>query len=118
MRKPTKRLLFWTPRIICIFFALFLSLFALDVFGEGYGFRKTIQALFIHLIPVYVVIAVLVAAWRWEWIGGVIFIFLGVLYLVTWHGHWSAYLGISGPLFLLGCLFFLNWFYRKEIRSE
>ena len=118
MRKPFKRLLFWTPRVFCILFALFVSLFALDVFGEGLGFWKTILALFIHLIPTYIVIAVLVAAWRWEWIGGVLFIFLGVLYIDTWRGHWSAYLVISGPLFLLGGLFFLNWFYREEIRSE
>ena len=118
MRKPFKRLLFWTPRVFCILFALFVSLFALDVFGEGLGFWKTILALFIHLIPTYIVIAVLVAAWRWEWIGGVLFIFLGVLYIYMWRGHWSAYLVISGPLFLLGGLFLLNWFYREEIRSE
>jgi hypothetical protein len=118
MRKPLKRLLFWTPRVICILFALFLSLFALDVFGEGLGFLRTIQALLIHLIPTYIVLAVLAVSWRWEWIGGVLFIFLGMLYIETWRGHWSAYLVISGPLFLLGGLFFLNWFYRVAVRSK
>jgi hypothetical protein len=118
MSKPMKRFLFWTPRIICILFALFLSLFALDVFGEGHGVWKTILALLIHLIPTYIVIGVLIASWRWEWIGGVLFIFLGMFYIETWRGHWSAYLVISGPLFLLGGLFLLNWFYREAIRSK
>jgi hypothetical protein len=118
MRQPFKRLLFWSPRIICILFALFLSLFALDVFGESHGVWKTILALSIHLIPTYIVIAVLIASWRWEWIGGILFIFLGILYFAMWHGHWSAYLIISGPLFVLGGLFFLNWYFHEEIRSE
>jgi hypothetical protein len=118
MKKPVILLLFWTPRIFCILFALFLSLFALDVFNESLGFWKTTLAFLKHLIPTYLVIAVLIASWRWEWIGGVLFISLGLLYLKMWHGHWSAYLVISGPLFLLGGLFFLNWFYRHEIRLE
>ena len=35
MEESVKRLLFWTPRILCIAFAFFVSLLALDVFGEG-----------------------------------------------------------------------------------
>ena len=60
MNTSVKRVLFWTPRILCILFAIFLSLFALDVFGEGLGFWKTILALLIHLVPVYIVVIVLV----------------------------------------------------------
>jgi len=32
-------------------------LFALDVLSEGYGFWKTLLALLIHLVPVYIVLA-------------------------------------------------------------
>ena len=64
MNQTSRNLLFWTPRVICIAFAIFLSLFALDVFNEGYGFWKTILALLIHLVPVYIVLAVLALAWR------------------------------------------------------
>jgi hypothetical protein len=47
------------------------------------------------------------------------FIALGVLYLVMAWGrfHWSAYLLISGPLFLVGVLFLINWLYRAELRT-
>ena len=120
MKRPVKRLLFWTPRILCILFAVFVSLFALDVFGEGYGFWETIQALLMHLVPTGVILIVLAISWRWEWVGGVLFIALGVLYLAMSWGrlHWSAYLVISGPLFLVGVLFLINWLYRAELRTQ
>ncbi len=44
MKRPMKQFLFWSPRVLTILFALFLSLFALDVFGEGYGFWATRRA--------------------------------------------------------------------------
>jgi len=120
MTSAAKGLLFWTPRVLTIAFILFLGLFALDVFGEGYGFWGTLVALLMHLIPNFVVLAVLIIAWRWEWVGGVIFLGLGVFYIVeTWgRFHWSAYAGISGPLFLIGILFFLNWIFRRKLRVQ
>ncbi len=120
MNTSTKRLLFWTPRVLCILFAMFLSLFALDVFSEGYGFWETILALLIHLVPVYIVVIALVIAWRWEWVGAILFIASALFYLVWSWGrfHWSAYLGISGPLVLLGLLFLFNWIYRAQLRTR
>jgi hypothetical protein len=107
----TRRLLFWTPRVLCILYAMFLSLFALDVFGQGYGFWGTILALVIHLVPTYIVLIALVIAWRWEWVSSLLFLGLGVFYLLETGGRfsWSTYLLISGPLFLLAILFFGSW---------
>ena len=115
-----KRALFWTPRVLCIIFAVFLSLFALDVFGEGHGFWETSLTLLIHLVPVYLVVAALVIAWRWEWIGAILFVALALFYLLWFWGsfHWSAYLVISGFLFMLGVLFLLNWIFRAELRTR
>jgi hypothetical protein len=120
MKKLTKRLLFWTPRILCILFAVFVSLFTLDVLGEGYGFWKTLLALLMQLIPTGIILSVLAISWRWEWVGGIMFNVLGVLYLVMFRGRfpWSAYLVISGPLFLIGALFLLNWLCRREFRTN
>jgi len=120
MKRPVKRLLFWTPRILCILLAVFVSLFALDVFGEGYGFWGTIRALLMHLIPTGVILIVLAISWRWEWVGGILFTALGVLYLVMFWGQfdWSAYLAISGPLLLVGVLFLINWLYRARLRTQ
>ena len=119
MNSKMKRVLFWSPRILCILFAAFLSLFALDVFGEGLGFGETILALLIHLVPVYIVVIVLIVAWKWEWVGAVLFTLLAALYMIQAWGrfHWSAYALISGPLILLGVLFLFNWIYRAQLRT-
>ncbi|MBZ5537096.1 MAG: hypothetical protein LAO31_14170 [Acidobacteriia bacterium] len=119
MRSPTKQLLFWGPRILCLLFALFISLFALDVFSEGNGFWKTVLALLMHLIPTGVILIVLAISWRREWVGAILFPVCGLFYLEKVWGrfHWSNYLIIPGPLFLIGILFFINWLYRRSLRA-
>ena len=120
MNTSTKRLLFWTPRVLCILFAMFMSMFALDVFSEGKGFWETILDLLMHLVPVYIVVIVLVIAWRWEWIGAILFIALASLYLVRNWGRfpWDVYLVVIGPLVLMSVLFLLNWIYRAQLRTR
>ena len=120
MTKFVKRTLYWAPRIICILFAAFLSLFALDVFEDGQGALKTILALLMHLVPVYVVVIVLLVSWRWEWVGAILFVGLGIFYIAWAWGRFAlvAYFGISGPLFLVGILFLLNWIFRKKLKVK
>jgi hypothetical protein len=99
---------------------VFISTFALDVFGGGHGFWKTILALLMHLIPTGIILVMLAISWRREWVGGIVFTALGVLYLVWSWGRFplSVYLVIAGPLFLVGVLFLFNWFYRRELRAS
>jgi uncharacterized membrane protein HdeD (DUF308 family) len=121
-RKPAQELLYWTPRALCITYAVFISIFALDVFKEGQGFWITFLGLLMHLIPTFLILIVLAVSWRREWIGGILFIVLGVLYVVTsWNkpfGHLSTFLLIAGPLVLAGALFLFNWHYRSELRGS
>jgi hypothetical protein len=115
MNMITKRVLFWTPRVLCILFAVFISMFALDVFSEGYGFGETILALLIHLVPTFLVVIALVIAWRWEMIGAIAFIALALFYLMSGGGEsWV----ISGPLFLVGVLFLFNWIYKAKLKTR
>ena len=115
MTRSTKQLLFWIPRLLTVLFAVFISLFAFDVFESGYSFWETVLALLIHLIPTGIVLLILLIAWRWEWVGTVLFIGLGLLYLLgTPNQHWSAHLLISGPLFVIGSLFLANWWYKSD----
>jgi len=120
MNANVKRELFWAPRILCILFVLFLSLFSFDVFNKSLSFRETILALLVHLSPACIVAIALSIAWRWEWLGAPLFITLAVLYLVWAWGrfHWVFYLAISGPLFSAGLLFLLNWAYRAQLRAK
>jgi hypothetical protein len=95
----------WAPRILCIGFALFISVFALDVFSEGYAVGELLIALFMHLIPTMVVLAVLAFAWRRPQQGGALFVAAALLWLVTSRGE--AWI-ISGPLLVVGLLFLLD----------
>jgi hypothetical protein len=120
MRITMQHVLFWTPRALCLLFAVFLSLFALDVFGEGRGPWGTLVALFMHLIPTWIVLIVLAISWHREWAGAILFAALGVRYLVMAWGrfHWSAYVVISGPLFLVGTLFLIDWLYQARLGAN
>jgi hypothetical protein len=44
MEHRSSRAFFWAPRALAILFIAFMSFFALDVFGEGYGFWRTLIA--------------------------------------------------------------------------
>ncbi len=120
MSEDQKTFLYWAPRVTCLAFAAFLSLFALDVFGEGLGFWRTLLALFMHLIPVFAVLLILALAWRWEWVGTVFLTVLGCLQIWLMHSRhmpWESSAFIAGPLFLLAALFLANWHKRKELHA-
>ena len=111
MSANTTRVIYWAPRGLCILFALFLSVFALDVFSEGYGFGETILALFMHLIPTLIVVIALVIAWRWELVGAILFAAAALFLLISSGGEsWF----ISLPLMLVGALFILSWKYGTQ----
>jgi len=120
MNVGTKRVLFWTPRVLGILFAIFVSVASLDVFSEGYDLWQTIGAFLLHLVPTFIVVIGLIIAWRWEWVGAVLFNALAVFYVVWAWGRFplGAYLSISGPLVLIGVLFLLNWIYRAQLRTR
>jgi len=77
-------------------------------------------ALLMHLLPTFIVLLVLALSWRREWVGGALFIALGLLYLL-WARNKPFFgsdvvLLIAAPLFLVGVLFLLNWRYRAQLR--
>lgn len=123
MRKLLKHLLFWTPRVLGLLFALFVSLFALDVFGQGYGFWRTLGALFVHLIPVYVLLIALAIGWRWELVGALLFAGFSVWYLSLAWGPIPliailvAALPIAAPALLVAFFFLLDWFYAPKLQA-
>jgi hypothetical protein len=104
----------WTPRIICILFIAAISLFACDAFGHDTGFWKTLLAFLAHLLPTFSMIFILYLSWKRAWIGGILFILAGIAYMV-WKG--VEYPVVFIPLFLVGILFLLSWFFREEVKK-
>lgn len=104
-----------------IILLVFLALMSLDVFDMGLGFWPTVLGLFMHNIPVFVMLAVLLIAWKREIVGAVAFFAAGVLYifLVMWSGNnllarlvWA--LQISGFAFVIGGFFLANWIKKQK----
>ena len=108
--------LYWSPRILTILFILFISLFALDIFGNGYTFWETVVGLFMHLIPSMILIIFLLIAWRHEWVGALGFLIFAVWYVCMtllrndfqwYYLAWSIELGL--PAVIIAVLWWLNW---------
>lgn len=116
MRESVPSLLFWAPRVLCILFALFLVVFAFDVFQPGISAGAAAVAFAMHLVPTALLLFLLALFWRHEFLGAITFVALGILYLATTWGrfHWSAYAVISGSLFLVGGLFLANWMVKRR----
>jgi hypothetical protein len=110
MTKIGATLLLWTPRIAGIAVSLFLALFALDAF-DGKPFFNALPAFLIHLMPAFLVLAVVALAWRFPLVGAAAFMGLAVTYALMVRGRpdWTAVIG--GPLLVVGILFLLSWRY-------
>lgn len=99
----------WTPRILAIVFILFLALFALDVFGAYNTIWETAVALFMHLIPNFLLLIALGIAWRWPTAGGSLFILLGIVSIFAFDTTRmiSTLLIVTVPPIVIGVLFIL-----------
>jgi len=116
----------WLPRIICILAILFVSIFAADAFAHELTIWQQLGAFVMHLIPSFILLAFLIVAWKWEYIGGIIFIIigLGLSPLIFIHNYkmnnsiWMS-LGIIAiitiPFAIVGSLFIISHFLKKKI---
>ncbi|MBC8494609.1 hypothetical protein H8D36_00480 [archaeon] len=109
------KILFWIPRILGIIFAVFISLFAFDTFIDGFTWI-TFAGFLIHLIPTYLLIIALVIAWKWNLIGGIIYLALGAFYMVIANANPIAFLIIGVPVIVTGGLFILEWYLKKRTK--
>ncbi len=113
MTSPVRTLLLWSPRILGILVALFLSVFALDAIGQG------LPALLLHAAPALLLLVVVAVSWRWEWVGGSVFTVLAVLVgVLAWARGGAWYLVICVPLLAVGVLFLWSWRHHKELRAH
>lgn len=113
-KNKINRWIYWSPRVLTILFILFISIFALDVFGNGYSFLQTIIALFIHLLPSIVLLIFLIFAWKFEWIGAMGFFIFSIWFSLVMKGEVIAYFIIGIPAIAIGILWWLSW--SKKIK--
>ena len=117
------------PRIICIVAILFISMFALDAFQDGLTVWQQIGAFLMHLIPSFVLTALLLIAWKWELIGGVIFTLIGLVFTPIVYTHnfnmnhsvWmslSIVMFITLPFVIVGVLFIINHYKKRQTQGS
>lgn len=127
--KTKKGILYWTPRILCILAILFISMFALDSFSPNLTIWQQIGAFLMHLIPSFILLAFLLVAWKWEFIGGLIFIAIGLVtspfifihnYRMNHSIWWSlnTILFITVPFIIVGVLFLINYKRRRKLSEH
>lgn len=100
-------LLRWLPRLLAVGYALFLSLFAFDVW-EGVSFWEGLAGFIVHLMPVYFVLFALVIGWNRPRAGGVLFLALAAGFSLFYGWREAALLALmAGSLVVIGLLFLL-----------
>ncbi len=127
--KKSIKLFHWLPRILCILAILFISLFALDAFSPELTFWQQLGGFFMHMIPSFVLTAFLIVAWKWELVGGIIFIIIGLVLspMVFVHNYnmnnsvWMSLgiiMTITIPFILIGILFIISRNKKKHAAKK
>jgi hypothetical protein len=123
--KNSSNVYYWIPRILCILAITFVSIFALDAFVPGLTVWQQIGGFLIHLIPSFVLIVILAVAWKWEYIGGIIFTLIGLIfspYVFSMNYHRNHSIGMSLviillitiPFIIIGFLFIISQKKKKN----
>lgn len=119
------KLIHWLPRIICIIAILFVSLFAADAFSPELTFWQQLGAFVIQLIPSFILLFFLIVAWRREYVGGIIFMIVGLgtspfVFILNYRMNHSIWLSsaiilfITIPFVVVGFLFVVSYFLKKK----
>jgi hypothetical protein len=102
------------PRLLGIIIVIFTGMFAFDTRFEGSVFNY-IADMYTHLLFPAVLLAALIAAWRWEMIGIITYTVLGIVYIFMAYNHLNWIFVIAGPLFLCAALFGLSMYNRRKL---
>lgn len=119
------RLIFWLPRIICMLAIIFVSIFALDAFDSNLTVWKQVQRFAMHLVPSFLLLLILLIAWKWELVGGIIFLLIGIglspfIYLHNYRMNGSVAMSlliittITFPFILVGILFIIGHVNKRK----
>ena len=106
----------WLPRILLILFALFLVIFSFDVFQPGRSAQEIAVGLTMHNIPTALLLLLVAAAWRREWLGALVCSLLGALYIAWAWGRFPLlnHVVIAGPLLVIAAIYAVNWRRRRS----
>ena len=100
-------------------------MFAADSFAPELTFWQQIGGFMMHLIPSFILITLLIVAWKWEYIGGIIFIVIALglspfVFMLNYNMNHSVGMSlgiimvITFPFLVVGILFIISHFMKKK----
>jgi len=101
------------------------SMFALDAFGQGMTLWQQLVSFFMGLIPSFILLALLLIAWKWEYAGGISFAIIGIItspLVYLWNYNMNHSVGMSMgivlmvtfPFIVVGVLFLVSHHMKKK----
>jgi hypothetical protein len=108
--------LYWFPRVLCILYIVFISLFALDAFYGSNSLGYEFLAFLKHMIPSFMLIILLILSWKKELLGGILFLIAGVIFTLGYSTFQvtPVFFCISCPLFIIGVTFLMDYAVRSK----
>lgn len=102
MKNKIKKQIIWIPRTLILMYLVFISMFAFDT-EFGFGF-------FMHLIPSFILLAILIFTWKKPKIAGIFFPLFGIatIFYYGTYSDWRIFSMISLPPILAGILFYFQ----------
>jgi isopentenyl-diphosphate Delta-isomerase len=112
-----KKILFYVPRILAALYAIFLSLFSLDVFSEDGEWYNLLIGFIIHMFPALAVLMCLLIAHKRQVVGSFLFASLAVFYMIIANNemHWILFLVIPFPLLVIAGIFLWEVLSKEKI---
>jgi hypothetical protein len=100
-------------------------MFAADAFAPGLTIWQQLGEFVMHLIPSFILLALLIVAWKWELAGGIIFAVIGLalspfVYMHNYAMNHSVGMSlgiiamITLPFFVVGVLFIISHNKKKK----
>lgn len=115
----------WIPRVLLIMLAMFAAMFSGDIFEMHVSWAMKLLGLFMHNIPVIILLLCLILTWKRPFIAGLIFsVFtlaavIGLAWLFRFRGYfWIDMAVFISPLVICILLFFLAHYKRTVPGGE
>ncbi len=106
------------PRLLSILAIAFVSIFALDLLEHGI-LGEYFLTFLMHMVPSFTLMIILAIAWKWELIGGIIYVLLGIgISPLIYTDSYVTIVLITSPFILAGLLFILSHFLKKKSFTE
>ncbi len=118
-------IIFWLPRLLTIAAIGFVSIFALDAFDPKLSFMQQILGFLLHMVPSFLLLAILIYAWRHEKIGGLMLMLIGIgfaplIFYKNYQHNGDIAMSLSiialvcFPFILAGLLFLYSYWWRHQ----